>query len=393
MGAVITRRRVLGGAAGAVASWPLSPARADTGLPAAPVELKVMDAVGGFRQTLAAFMAYRRAKPDLVSRITFGEEPAPKVPGTLKAQEDAGRAGFDLVLAGPAPLSAGIDQGIWQPLLPDFAGRLPDLEQILLRPAWDMQRLARGQGVVVSYSPSGPLLEYVPSRVNPVPGTAEELLAWARAHPKRFMYARPAKSEAGRTLLMGLPYLLGDVDPRDPRHGWDKTWAYLQELGAAVAYYPAGDEPAFTQLRQGLRDMVATTMGSDMEARVLGALPGGTEVAALKGLHWISDAHYVAVPKGLPSTKLAVLLDLISFLLTKQAQAFAYEFGSFYPGPAVAGVTLAMAPARVRERLRGFERPQYDSLIADNPAVPPLREDKLAYALRRWDEQVGRRSD
>jgi putative spermidine/putrescine transport system substrate-binding protein len=25
--------------------------------------------------------------------------------------------------------------------------------------------------------------------------------------------------------LMGLPYILGDKDPKDPEKGWDKTWA------------------------------------------------------------------------------------------------------------------------------------------------------------------------
>ena len=29
---------------------------------------------------------------------------------------------------------------------------------------------------------------------------------------------------------MGLPYLLGDSDPKDPVNGWSKTWAYLKEL-------------------------------------------------------------------------------------------------------------------------------------------------------------------
>ena len=54
------------------------------------------------------------------------------------------------------------------------------------------------------------------------------------------MYARPSNSGPGRTFLMGLPYLLGDKDPRDPVNGWDKTWAYLKELGKYVEYYPSG---------------------------------------------------------------------------------------------------------------------------------------------------------
>ena len=52
------------------------------------------------------------------------------------------------------------------------------------------------------------------------------------------MYARPANSGPGRTFMMGLPYILGDKDPKDPVTGWDKTWAYLRELNAFVEYYP-----------------------------------------------------------------------------------------------------------------------------------------------------------
>ena len=61
----------------------------------------------------------------------------------------------------------------------------------------------------------------------PPPKTAEELLAYAKANPSAVQYARPANSGPGRTFLMGLPYLLGDNDPKDPVNGWDKTWAYL----------------------------------------------------------------------------------------------------------------------------------------------------------------------
>ncbi len=40
--------------------------------------------------------------------------------------------------------------------------------------------------------------------------------------------------------MMGLPYILGDKDPSDPVKGWDKTWAYLKELGEYIEYYPTG---------------------------------------------------------------------------------------------------------------------------------------------------------
>ena len=113
-----------------------------------------------------------------------------------------------------------------------------------------MQELAQGHGVAVTYYPAGPLLEYNPKTVPNPPTTTDELLAWAKAHPGKFQYARPANSGPGRTFLMGLPYLLGDKDPKDPENGWDKTWAYLQELGKYVDYYPGGTTETMKNLGQ-----------------------------------------------------------------------------------------------------------------------------------------------
>jgi putative spermidine/putrescine transport system substrate-binding protein len=71
------------------------------------------------------------------------------------------------------------------------------------------------------------------------PKTAQELLDFAKANPGAVQYARPSNSGPGRTLLMGLPYLLSDSDPKDPVKGWDKTWAYLAELNKNITLYPS----------------------------------------------------------------------------------------------------------------------------------------------------------
>ena len=60
----------------------------------------------------------RKAKPNLVSRITFTKAPAPELPGKIKAQQDAERVDIDLVLTGIDALSAGVDQKLWVQLLP-----------------------------------------------------------------------------------------------------------------------------------------------------------------------------------------------------------------------------------------------------------------------------------
>jgi len=386
----ITRRTLIGGVAGAAGMSALGGrAFAQLPMPKSPVTLSIIDVAGNLALTQKAIENYRKAKPNLVSRIAFTKAPAPELPGKIKAQQDANRVDIDLVLTGTDALAAGIDQKLWVELLPAHAGALPKLDEIYLEPAAKMQTLARGQGVCVTYYPSGPLLEYMPERVKSVPTTAQELLDWTKQNPNRFMYARPANSGPGRTFIMGLPYLLGDSDPKDPAKGWDKTWAYLKELGQNIEYYPSGTTATMKELGDGSRDMIASTTGWDINPRVLGVVPKEAKVAALNGFHWVADAHYMCVPKGLPNEKIAVLLDLMSFLLTKEQQAYTYDEGYFYPGPAVKGVTLDMAPPESQQAIKEFGRPEYETLIAENPVELPLEPDQLVIAFRRWDEEVG----
>lgn len=389
----ITRRGLLGTAAGLATvgiSGGIAGAQAAVPpLPSSPVSLNIVDVAGNLALTQKAIEAYRAANPKLVSRIAFGKAPAPELPGKIKAQQDANRVDIDIVLTGIDALSAGIDQKLWVPMLPDFAEKLPKLDDIYLPGAKLMQGMAQNQGVCIVFCQAGPLLEYMPDKVKSVPRTAEELLAWAKANPNRFMYARPANSGPGRIFMMGLPYLLGDKDPKDPANGWDKTWAYLKELGNYIEYYPSGTGPVFKELGEGSRDMVPTQMGWDINPRALGVVPKEAKTAAMQGFHWILDAHYMCVPKGLPPEKIAVIVDLLNYLLSKPAQATTYDEGYFYPGPAVKDVPLSMAPPESQKVIQEYGRPEYAKLIAETPQELPLTPDKLVYAFARWDEQVG----
>ncbi|OQW52964.1 ABC transporter substrate-binding protein [Candidatus Raskinella chloraquaticus] len=358
-------------------------------LPKQPVALNIIDVAGNLALTQPALEAYRAAKPNLVSRMTYTKAPAPELPAKLKAQQAANRVDIDLVLTGTDALSAGIDQNLWVELLPAHAGGLPKLQDIYLEPAARMQGLARGQGVVVTYYPSGPLLSYMPARVRNVPKTAEELLEWSKQNKNKLIYARPANSGPGRTFMMGLPYILKDANPKDPVKGWDKTWAYLKALGENIEYYPSGTTPTMKEFGDGTRDMVVTTTGWDINPRVLGIVPKEAAVFSLAGFSWVADAHYMCVPKGLGEEKLAVILDLMSFMLQPAQQAYAYDEGYFYPGPAVKGVTLAMAPKASQDALKEFGRPEYDAMIAGSPVELPLDPDVMVQAFRLWDEQVG----
>jgi len=382
----LSRRTVLGAAAAAALS---GRAMAQAAKPKSPLTVTIVDVAGNLALTQKAFEAYRKAKPEMVSRFNFTKAPAPELPAKLRAQQNANRVDIDLVLTGTDALSAGIEQKLWTELLPAQAGSLPKLQDILLEPAWRMQSLAQGQGVVISYYPSGPLLEYMPDKVKTAPGTADELLDWTKANPNRFIYARPANSGPGRTFLMGLPYILGDSDPKDPIKGWEKTWAYLKELDKNIEYYPTGTGAVMKELGEGSRDMIVSTTGWDINPRVLGIVPKEAKIATLKGFHWVTDAHYATIPKGLDPERLAVLLDVISFILQPAQQALTYDEGYFYPGPAVKDVPITMAPKDSQDAIREFGRPEYEKLIADAPKELPLEPNTMVLAFRRWDEEIG----
>jgi putative spermidine/putrescine transport system substrate-binding protein len=188
---------------------------------------------------------------------------------------------------------------------------------------------------------------------------------------------------------MGLPYILGDKDPRDPINGWDKTWAYLKQLDTCIPYYPGGTTAVMKELGDGSRDMTVTVTGWDINPRALGIVPADFKIQAFDNFTWVNDAHYMAVPRGVSKEKLEVLYKLMNFMLEPAQQALTYDEGYFYPGPAVKGVTLAMAPAKSQETIKKYGRPEYDKLLADFPHVVPLEAKAMVAAFQKWDREIG----
>lgn len=356
---------------------------------AAPVSLNIVDVAGNLQLTQKAIEAFKDKNPNLVSNVTFTNAPAPQLPGKIKAMQAAGRSDIDLVLTGTDALAAGIEQSLWLKLLPDDAAAFPGVLDKYAPGPRKMQDLAQGYGLEVTYMPAGPLLEYNPAKVSNPPKTPDQLLAWCKAHPNKLIYARPANSGPGRTFLMGLPYVLGDKNPQDPINGWDKTWAFLKALNDCVPYYPGGTSAVMKELGEGTRDMTVTVTGWDLNPRALGIVPAEFRIQAFDNMTWVNDAHYMVIPKGVPKEKLDVLFKLMNFLLEPAQQAMTYDDGYFYPGPAVKGVTLEMAPAHSQEVVRKFGRPEYAKLLADRPHVQPLSAQAMVAAFQKWDREIG----
>jgi ABC-type uncharacterized transport system YnjBCD substrate-binding protein len=356
--------------------------------PSHPVTLNIMDIAGNLQLTQGMIENFVKAHPDIISNVTYSKAPAPSMSGKLQAQEKAGQVQTDLVLTGTDGLSAGIANNLLVKLLPSYSSRFPKLMDNYLPPAAAMQRLSGGYGIELVYYPSGPLLEYNPKTVPQPPTTPAALLAWAKAHPGKFEYAQPENSGPGRTLLMGLPYLLGDRNPRDPVHGWSRTWSYLKQLGHYVRYYPSGTAETMQDLASGSADMIASTTGWDINPRALGTVPAGDKVTLLQPMHWVTDAQYGVIPKGVSKDVFAADLDLLKWMLQPSQQAIAFDDGYFYPGPAVKGVTLAMAPAKSQQVIKTYGRPQYAQWIAQHPKKTSLPATQQVTAFDTWDRAV-----
>jgi putative spermidine/putrescine transport system substrate-binding protein len=354
--------------------------------PKKAVTLNIIDVAGNLQLTQGMIDEFVKSHASVIKKVTYTKATAPELPGKIKAQQNAGQVQIGLVLTGTDGLAAGIDQKLWVKT-DDYSSRLGNANY--QEPAAKMQELAQGHGVELVYYPSGPLIEYNPKTVTKPPSTPQELLAWAKAHPKKFQYARPANSGPGRTFLMGLPYLLGDSNPKDPKAGWTKTWAYLQELTKYVDYYPSKTAETMANLANGSADIIATTTGWDINPRALGQVPAGDKVAAFKGMHWVTDAQYAVIPRGVDADVLSADLQLIKWMLTPQQQAKAYDTGYFYPGPAVNGVTLQMAPAKSQQVIQQFGRPEYDQWIANFPKETSLPAQQQVAAFDQWDRTVG----
>jgi putative spermidine/putrescine transport system substrate-binding protein len=121
----------------------------------------------------------------------------------------------------------------------------------------------------------------------------------------------------------------------------------------------------------------------------MGIVPKSYKVVPFKGMTWVNDAHYMAIPKGVEPAKIAVVLDLMKYLLTPEAQARTYDKGYFYPGPAVKNVPLSMAPKESQDAINEFGRPEYDAWIKDFPHTQSLPPQAQVDAFRIWDEKVG----
>jgi putative spermidine/putrescine transport system substrate-binding protein len=353
-----------------------------------PVKLSIIDAAGNLQISKPVIEAFKAKYPNLVSDIEYLKLTSPEVVSKVRAQQMAGSLDTTMLIVGLDAIGSSLEDGVWEPIMPKKASFFPNLEKNYLPGAKNAYALLKGYGIVSVFCPGGPLLTYNPDKVTTQINTPADLLAWAKANPGKFLYARPANSGPGRSLLQGLPYILGDKDPKDPKT-WDKTWAYLKELDQYIDYYPSGTAVTFKELAEGTRWMIASHIGWDMNQRILQTIPSTYRAFAFSKQHWINDAHYLVIPAGLDNDRKNVSLALMAWMLKPENQAATYATGYFYPGPAIQNVPLTMASKDIQDQIKPAMRDNLDKYINDMPNEVQLDYKAMAVAFDMWDQLVG----
>jgi putative spermidine/putrescine transport system substrate-binding protein len=354
------------------------------GVAQGPITISVIDVAGDLSSVRDIIENYKKANPQKVKDATYQRAPAPELPAKVKAQQDAGRVDINLILTGQDAGSVLVQQGQLVKLFPDQAKRFPREE---LTPAAQVLQ-DEGEGYLLPsvVSNGGPVFIYNPQRVKAPPKTADELKAWVKANPGKFMYARPANSGPGRSILAGMPYILGDKDPKDPVGGWDRTWAFLKEIGEFVEYYPTGTAVTLKEFAEGTRWIIAGIMEWDMKPRAEGTIPPDSAIFILPNTSFVIDGHYWAIPKGISPAEQEVILDLMAFMRRPEQQVLTWKA---FIGPSIKAATLDKAPPDIQKLVRDHWRPEYTDMEKKYRIVAQLPTKPLVAAMERWDKDVG----
>jgi putative spermidine/putrescine transport system substrate-binding protein len=350
---------------------------------AEPITLSIIDTGGDLASTEVIIRNYAKANPDKVKDIKIQRAPAPELPAKIKAQQDAGRLDINLVLTGQDGGSLlALNKQIIQ--IPNYKTEFP--REILTDAGKALYDEGGGYLIPSVGNAGGPVFIYNPSKVPNPPKTAGDLLAWVKANPGKFMYARPANSGPGRSILQGMSFILNDSKPMDPEKGWEKSWDFLKELGKSVEYYPTGTAITLKEFAQGQRWMIAGIMEWDMKPRAQSVIPPDSKIAILENTTFVVDGHYWAIPTGVPKEQADVILDLMKFMWKPEQQVLTW---TAFIGPVVKSATIASAPKNIQDDVKEFWRPEYDQVGTKWKVSSPLGVTALSYAMDRWDREIG----
>ena len=109
----------------------------------------------------------------------------------------------------------------------------------------------------------------------------------------------------------------------------------------------------------------------------------------MKNTTWVTDAHFMCMPKGLDANRKKAAVALMAWLMKPKYQAVTYDNGYFYPGPAIKNVPITMAPKESRDKVSAAMRPEYDKAVKAFPSTTQLDSKPMVEAFDMWDKLIG----
>jgi putative spermidine/putrescine transport system substrate-binding protein len=310
-------------------------------------------------------------------------EPLPWIGTELQQEVAAGLPGTEAVLTNLTGHALGAARDLWT----DLPAAMLAANTPTLTPVGQMVQAHVGQtGLVLGAVPGGPMLLHRRSVLPVAPRNAAELMDYARQNPRRFQYTRPGQSRFGEAFVLGLPYLLNDADPLDPRRGWTNSWAYLAELGRHVAYYPSSAQAAAAEFLEGGVDLAPVLLVPYLLAMSRGALPDDTLCLPFDAMPLLPHSLILALPRGVPEGRHSQAAPLAAFLRQPEMQRRVFGRG-LLPGTG----PLATDHQPTDRMLTAALTPTLRDSLAGRAVATPLSPSARAYMQRAWDELIGAR--
>jgi putative spermidine/putrescine transport system substrate-binding protein len=247
--------------------------------------------------------------------VEYGRGTPQEIISKIKAQGDNGN--IDLVITGLDGLPMGIEEGLWEQMVPNYNEEIHQGDWNEIANAYI--ETFDGYGVPITTGSGGPILVYNEDKVKNPPTTYEELKEWIDENPGKFLYPAVSSSGPARGFFLGLAQAMGE-DFNNP-DSLDKTWKYLEDISGTISNYPTKTSDSFTALYDGSVDIIPHYPFWFANLQVSGTVPPNIKAVKMTDSKQIIDSHFFVMLKDLPEERKQAALDFLNFAMSKEAQA------------------------------------------------------------------------
>jgi putative spermidine/putrescine transport system substrate-binding protein len=231
---------------------------------------------------------------------------------------------------GPYSPAGAIEAGLWVDFSTIGLSNIGKLNPAVINNKWSLPY--RGSQVVLMYNGA---------KVPTPPKTFEELVAWIKANPGQFAYARPDLGDSGACFIeRALQEVTGKNEALFTNENYsdeyatpmfEKLWVVLKDLAPSLykgGEYTGGNTPSIQLLASGAITMTVAWSDMALTAMKEGVVPDTTALAQLQDMAFVGGYSAVLVPTVAANEALS--LKLADFLISTEIQGkVVTELGGF----------------------------------------------------------------